>query len=153
MAGRPSKYSPALVDKICREIREGKSIHSLTTEAGMPCEDTIYEWLNTKPDFSEKYARAREERADRMAEEILDIADDATKDTKEIKNDDGKVIGEVCDHEWVNRSRLRVDSRKWLMARMAPKKYGDKITQEVTGKDGNPIQVTVRWGKKPDAES
>jgi hypothetical protein len=67
------------------------------------------------------------------------------------QNKDGSTT-EVENHEAINRSRLRVDTRKWLIARMAPKKYGDRVTNEVVGKDGGPIetaQVTdidaARW--------
>ena len=88
--------------------------------------------------FRVQYARAREAQADYWAEEIVSIADDGSKDT--YLDAQGN---ERTNHELVNRSRLRVDTRKWLMARMAPKKYGDRVLNEITGKDGGPVQVNI----------
>ncbi len=118
----------------------------------MPNPDTIYAWLKDKSGFSDQYARAHEERADRMSEEILEIADETAYDTTVKTNKKGDEF-EAQDSEWINRSRLRVDTRKWLMARLAPKKYGDKVSQEVSGADGGPLSVTIHWGKKPPEEN
>lgn len=85
-------------------------------------------WLNDRADL---YARAREARADKMAEDILEIADDSAHD----KYTDGDGV-ERTDHEVVARARLRVDSRKWLAAKMFPKRYGDKV--QVGGADDLP---------------
>jgi hypothetical protein len=83
-----------------------------------------------------------------MAEEILEIADDGTNDT--YKDDNGN---ERTDQEVIGRSRLRVDARKWLLAKMLPKKYGDKIQQEVSGPDGEPLVVEIRrYGPDKPAE-
>ena len=73
-------------------------------------------------------ARAREEQADKLFREIIEIADDKSGDC--ITTSDGKPI---VDHENIQRSRLRVDARKWAAARLAPKKYGDQITHDVKG--------------------
>lgn len=94
-------------------------------------------WLDgSKPEFSEQYARAREAQADKLAEEALQIADDGRSDT--YLDAEGN---ERTDTEVIQRSKLRVDTRKWLASKMAPKKYGDKVTQEHTGADGGAIQV------------
>lgn len=77
--------------------------------------------------FREQYARAREAQADTLADEILDIADDATNDFMMTEQ------GLKYDGDSVQRSRLRVDSRKWLAGKLRPKKYGDKIETEHTG--------------------
>lgn len=92
----------------------------------------VMRWLSEQPAFRDQYARAREAQADYWAEEIVDIADDGTNDYVEKERSDGSTY-EAVDQEHINRSRLRVDTRKWLMARMAPKKYGDKIQQELSG--------------------
>lgn len=79
---------------------------------------------------------------DRMAEEILQIADDGRNDTYE--DADGH---ERTDSDVIQRSRLRVDTRKWLMSKLAPKKYGDKTL--LTGADGESapqVEITVRFG-------
>jgi hypothetical protein len=106
----------------------------------MPSKTTVMRWLAAHAEFRDQYAGAREAQADYYAEEIVEISDDGTNDWMERKRGDGETE-EVENKEVLNRSRLRVDTRKWLMARMAPKKYGDRITQELTGKDGGPIET------------
>jgi hypothetical protein len=90
----------------------------------MPAEKTVYLWLDdpSKAEFLQRYMRAREAQADLLAEQILQIADDGTNDTQ--KDEDGKVR---VDQDVIARSRLRVDARKWLAGKLAPKKYGDKL--------------------------
>jgi hypothetical protein len=93
--------------------------------------------------------RAREIGYLRLADELLDISDDATNDYMIRKNGDDDE--EVVNHDHIARSRLRVDTRKWLLSKMLPKVFGDKITQEVTGKDGTALipvlNVTVGSSK------
>jgi hypothetical protein len=93
--------------------------------------------LSERKEFSDQYARAREAQADSWADDIIQISDDGENDT--YKDEDGH---ERTNQDVIARSRLRVDTRKWLMARMAPKKYGDKITQEHTGAEGGPLVVS-----------
>ena len=94
-------------------------------------------WLDgSRPEFSDQYARAREAQADKLAEEALQIADDGRSDT--YVDGDGNV---KTDTEVIQRSKLRVDTRKWLASKMAPKKYGDKVQAELTGAGGGAIQV------------
>jgi hypothetical protein len=91
----------------------------------MPAPATVYRWLAQKKDFRERYTRAREAQADLFFDQILEIADDATGDVKVIPQKDGSTVTKI-DHENVHRARLRVDARKWIVARLAPKKYGDE---------------------------
>lgn len=102
----------------------------------MPAKSSVFLWLSKDKGFSDQYARAMESRTEVLAEEILEIADESAADFTETE--DGKT---VFNGEAVQRSKLRVDTRKWLMSKMAPKKYGDKITQELTGKDGKPLNT------------
>ena len=74
-----------------------------------------------------------------MGQEILEISDDASRDTKIVTNKDDSPA-EVAEHELINRSKLRVDARKWLMSKIAPKKYGDRVAHEHGDPDGNPLQ-------------
>src|SRR5258707_5659499 len=86
-------------------------------------------------------ARAREEQADKLFREIIEIADDASGDY--VTTSDGK---RIVDHENIQRSRPRVDARKWAAARLAPKKYGDHISHDVKGPGANfqpAILITV----------
>lgn len=132
--GRPSMYSEALADKICLAIQStSKGLNSIcSVNDDFPHPATIYDWLIKYPTFSEKYARARERQAEFMADQIVEIADDSSNDTMTVTSKSGEPI-EMENKEWVNRSKLRVDTRKWLMSKLAPKKYGDKIQTEHSG--------------------
>jgi hypothetical protein len=131
--GRPTLYSQELADKICEQLAMGKSLRTACNEKGMPSIAVIFLWFRTNKEFLEQYARAKQESSDAMAEEILDISDDGTNDWMTIKNNRGKDI-EVPNNEVLQRSRLRVDTRKWLMSKMKPKKYGDKMDLTSDGK-------------------
>jgi len=110
----------------------------------MPCYRDIVQMLADDKEFSHQYARAKAIQAELLFDEILEISDDSTLDM--TFTEEGKPF---IDHEHVNRSRLRVDSRKFYIAKILPKKYSEK--QEVTGKDGGPVEVTLRviYDKKP----
>lgn len=105
----------------------------------MPSLETIFKWLREKDNFSDQYRKATEDRAMAMFEEMIEIADDNSNDV--VIGEDGK---ERCNTEFVNRSRLRVDTRKWAIARMHPKKYSEKIVQEITGPEGGPLAFVIR---------
>ena len=129
--GRPSKRSRIIEDEICTRLAQGESLTSICDDDHMPCRDTIFAWLlNEEIDgedrFSDRYARARQLQAEAMADDILAIADDGRNDTYEDK--DGNVL---TDNDVIQRSRLRVDTRKFLMAKLLPKKYGDRPEQNI----------------------
>ena len=139
--GRPAMYSAELAERICEAIALDTRGVDAICEAhdDFPCGRTVRTWLLREPDFLPLYTRAREAQAELMGAEIIEIADDTSRDTKMVKRGDDEV--EVQDTEWINRSRLRVDTRKWLMSKLAPKKYGDRIQAEHTGSAGGPIQI------------
>jgi hypothetical protein len=132
-------WTDELEQTILMRIAHGESVRAIAQDPELPASSTIYEHLIESTAFAEKYARAREAQMEAMADEILAIADDSTSDTMTVKRGDSEAS--APDNEWINRSRLRVDTRKWLMSKLAPKKYGDK--QEITGKDGAPLGVTI----------
>lgn len=113
-------YSPDTKDKVCQLIAEGKSLRQIGDMDGMPTPSTVCLWALTDETFSEQYARAREIQAELQADELIAIADEATNETVQV-------------------AKLRIDTRKWTAAKLRPKKYGDKVTQEVTGKDGEDL--------------
>lgn len=121
--GRPSIYTPELAADLCFYLSSGESLRRACQHEGMPHPSQIFRWLSRSneaewaDDFREQYARAKEEAADAMAEDVLDIADEPVQYLK-----DGK-----ANNAAVQRNRLRVDTRKFLMAKMKPKKYGDKL--------------------------
>jgi len=94
---------------------------------GFPCHQTIWEWRIDHPTFGEAYARAKGAQADLLAAEILEIANDSSRDT--VTDEDGN---ERCNHEWVHRSRLKIDARKWIASKLMPKVYGDRVQSDTT---------------------
>ncbi len=120
--GRPTKYTKELADTICERLAMGGSMRTIAKDEAMPALSSMFKWLRENKEFSEQYARAKQESADAMAEDILDIADNGSNDYME--REDGTT---TYNGDSVQRSRLRVDTRKWLMAKMKPKRYGDKI--------------------------
>jgi hypothetical protein len=141
---RPSDYTEEIAAEICEHIANGNSMRTICAADGMPAPATVYRWLIEREAFQEQYARARERQADFYAEEIIQISDDGANDTYATDT------GEATNHDVIARSRLRVDARKWYASKLAPKKYGEKITQELTGKDGGSLVVEiVRFSDKP----
>lgn len=138
--GRPSKYTDKLADKICQMIAEGQSVRSICKKKDMISMQTFFRWLRENEKFREQYAHACEERSYRHAEEIIEIADDATNDYMEEHDESGNLTGYKLNGENIQRSRLRVDTRKWLMSKLNPKVYGDKLDMTTNGND---IGVTL----------
>lgn len=133
--GRPSDFTQDLADKICEELAEGKSLRTVCLADDMPGKATVFRWLRTNEDFRDQYTRAKQEAADALADEILDIADDGSNDYMTVKFGDEE--REVLNHEALQRSRLRVDTRKFLMAKMKPKVYGEKLDLTTDGEKIN----------------
>ena len=124
----PLLYDEETGDRICALIIEGLSLRAICREhPEMPARSTINKWLSLNEAFADQYAKACEMRAEEVFEEILDIADDGTNDWMERNGKDGETGDTVLNGEHVQRSRLRIDARKWALSKMIPKKYGDKI--------------------------
>ena len=142
--GRPSSYTQELADDLCEWLMSGKSMRAWSAQEGKPSMNTVLRWLGTpeREDFRGQYARAREVQAEVMFEDTLSIADDPRHDWNERYTRDGMAIT-AADHEHIQRSKLRVDTRKWMLARMAPKKYGDASRVALTDPDGGPISFAA----------
>jgi len=151
--GRPTIYSTELADAICAELAKGISLSRVCSENDeFPCMATIFNWIGSNKEFLEKYARAKEESAEAMSDEILDICDDGRNDWMEVELKNGGSFLKV-DQEAVQRSKLRVETRKWLMAKMKPKKYGDKMDVTSGGEKlaPPPNKITfVNFSKRED---
>jgi len=131
--GRPSTFTWAVANKICERLAEGETLRSICRDKGMPAASVVRRWaLDDREGFYAHYARARDTGLDAMADELLDIADDGEND----RDADGK-----ADSEHINRSRLRVDTRKWYLSKLAPKRYGDRSSLELTGANGGPVSI------------
>lgn len=124
---RRSEFSQDIADTICDRLANGESLRAICRDDEMPVQSTVFKWLDQQPAFAKQYARAREAQADTLADEILEIADDTSRDTIVTEKN-----GEQPNSEWITRSRLRVDARKWLASKMAPKKYGEKLDLDAT---------------------
>lgn len=150
--GRPSSFKQRIANDICARIASGEFLKNICSERGMPSRTTVYEWLFTRPEFANTYARAREAQMESWAEDIIEIADDGTNDT--FTDDDG---AERVNHDVIQRSKLRVESRKWLMSKLNSKRYGDKVQAEVSGAGGGPMQavlnVTIGGESRPPSKA
>lgn len=127
-------YTDELVDKICDALADARSLRSICLDPDMPSQSTVFRWLadDRYVDFRERYARAREAQADALFDEMLDIADDGSNDFMERKRADGSTH-EAFNREAVERSKLRVEARKWMAGKLRPKVYGDKLDVAHTG--------------------
>jgi len=132
--GRPTKYTKKLADKICAQLANGDSMRTVCKPTTMPCKATLFRWLRTKSEFLDQYEKAKAESADALVDEILDIADDGSNDWMETHDKEGENIGWKTNGEAMQRSRLRVDTRKWIASKLKPKKYGDRVFNETTHK-------------------
>lgn len=126
--GRPSSYTDERADELCTWIATGNSLRSFCKINGMEA-NTVYRWMRERPDFQQRYARAHEDRADSLADEMCDIAD-------EVAANGGSI-------EAVQAARLRIDTRKWIAAKLRPGRWGEvqapKAQTAVTFKIGLPL--------------
>ena len=122
-AGRPTDYSIEKAAEICVRLADGQSLRAICRKDDMPCLATVYVWLAKHPEFVEQYTRAKEDQGDTYADEIVDIADNVDEDA--------------------NSRRVRVDARKWVAAKLKPKRYGDKVDLAHSGV----VRMGVEWLK------
>ena len=134
--GRPTKYDINLAYKICTRIAHGEPLIKICQEEDMPHVSSVYLWLSRFSEFSDMYAKAREDQADTLADEIQAIAD---AEPKVIVDDAGNA---KYDSAHINWMRLRMDARKWVAAKLKPRKYGDRV--ELAGDKDNPIQIQAQ---------
>jgi hypothetical protein len=129
--GRPSIYTEELANDICTRLGLGESLRKICLSKDMPSLSSVMSWLTTKPVFLEQYTRAREIQAETQFDELIDIVDQPP-DLCVVKDKDGKDVEVKFDSSYVQWMKLRVDTRKWTAARMAPKKYGEQKQSEPT---------------------
>lgn len=128
MGGRPTTYTKELADKICEKIAEGKSMRSVCRNNDeMPALSTVFLWFREHPEFSEQYARACEERTEAHHEILLDLGDEAIDLAQEVNEKASSAV--------VQAVKLKADNLKWVMSKMKPKKYGDKVDVTTAGKE------------------
>lgn len=101
--------------------------------------------MDEDADLAAQYARAKDCQLWKLSDDIIEIADDDSDDAIFIGSDDesGESARRVMNSEFVQRSKLRVDARKWVLSKLMPKVFGDKITNEHTGDGGGPMVIEV----------
>ena len=109
--GAPTTYNTHMASIICIRIAEGESLREIVKTVGMPDRTVVYDWLLRHPEFANQYARAREEQADTLADEIIAIADESPE-TVEVRDKEGNVIDIKIDSGYVNYQRQRIEARK-----------------------------------------
>ena len=137
-------------EKIISGIVSGKSLIRILDADSLlelPSERTIFNWLNSKSlyfdaEFLQNYARAQTVRAEREFEDILAIADDQEGDV--YLDEHGN---QLTNHNVIQRARLRVDARKWRLAKMQPKKYGDKVDLTSGDKPIGTVPIVLQDGR------
>lgn len=129
-------YSQEIADLICEALMEGHSLRSICAAENMPNKATVFRWLASNKEFSDQYARAREAQADCLFDDILEIADDGRNDSH--LDDEGN---RRTDTDVIQRSKLRVEARKWMAAKLRPRVYGDKLA--IGGADDLPPIKTM----------
>jgi hypothetical protein len=140
---RPSDYTPELADAICARLADGESLRTVCQSDEMPDKSTVFRWLRTNAD---QYTRAKEESADALTDEMLDISDDGTNDWMARKGEEGESTGWQVNGEHIQRSRLRIETRKWIASKLKPKKYGDKVDLTHAGPGGGAIELSLNVG-------
>lgn len=135
---RPSKYSEKVVSDICARLAEGEPMAQICRDEGMPAYRTVKDWADEDSPrgkaVSAAIARAREEGFDALAAECLEIADDGSRDYTQTT--DGRI---VPDHDHIQRSKLRIETRLKLLAKWDPKRYGEAVT--LKGDKDNPVEI------------
>lgn len=136
-AGRPTIFTDELAETICARIASGESLRSICKEDNMPVMSTVMLWIidGKHEAFSEQYELARKIQAETLADELFDISDDGTNDWVQKNDKDGNSYYHL-NGEHVQRSRLRVDTRKWYLSKVLPK-FAEKQQLEHTSPDGS----------------
>ena len=121
---RGNTYTEHMGNIICIRLAEGESLNKICKEDGMPDKATVFRWLGSEASFCDKYARARELQAETQFDELIDIVDQPPE-LSYVTDKNGELVEVKFDSSYVAWMKLRVDTRKWTAARMAPKKYAE----------------------------
>lgn len=138
--GAPTTYTEEIAAEILTRISNGESLRSIVKDDHMPAQSTVYMWLLRDERFAEQYARAREEQAETMADEIVAISDEQPDMDPIIDKNTGEVVEMRMHSAYVQWQKNRVDARKWVASKLKPKKYGDKL--DVTS-DGQKVGLAI----------
>ncbi|MCW1887696.1 hypothetical protein OKA04_23365 [Luteolibacter flavescens] len=135
--GRPTIFSQVLADRICELLAEGKSMREICSDGAMPHRDTVREWRKSHEGFSGQYARACEDGSDLMVEDMLRLADDKSQDLVPSE------FGPKPNIAAVQRSKVQIDVRMWILSKREPDRFGPKVQTEISGKGGKPMELVI----------
>jgi hypothetical protein len=135
--GRPSTFTQETGDEICQRIATGETLTSICNDLGIP-RRTVHSWRYASEEFLAQYARAKDDGFDAIAEETLRIADTPIEGIVSKVDEKGETI---TREDMLGHRRLQIDTRRWLLSKWDPKRYGDRITTELTGANGGPVAV------------
>lgn len=131
----------AIGERVCDELAKGRTLRSVCRDAGMPDPSTILRWVLADADgFGENYRLAREIGYHLMADELIDIADDCRSLYVQRDGDNDP----VPDRAVVAHARLRVDTRRWVLAKALPKIYGDRIDLTTGPRPDNSLRKLLK---------
>jgi len=149
--GRPSAYTPKLGRRICEYLMMKKSLVDICKMDGMPTDRTVIRWLSNPKmtAFRDEYYHARRVQAEIYVDEIFTIADASADDWIPSINKHGEQNGWKPDNEAIQRSRLRVDTRKWYAGKLIPRIYGEHSTVDldVTGDLAELLKISANKDK------
>lgn len=150
MANWTDEKKQAAIKDVIEAISNGKSLRGVLDSADreiLPSCVTWFEWMKQDEEIVKQYALACEARQEMIFDQIMEIADKQGEDVIETED------GEIVNHNIINRNRLQVDARKWMLGKMNPKKYGDKIDHTTGGEklpSPVPLHITFPDGKTID---
>jgi hypothetical protein len=130
-------YTPEMASTICAELASGETLLAISKKKGRPSRDAVWRWLKKYSEFRELYDRAIDMQRTVWADQIIDLSDDSSGDY--ILAPDGKT--KIVNRANIDRCRVMIDTRKWFLARLMPKVYGDRIAAEVSTPPGQPFEV------------
>lgn len=134
-----------IIDYVCSEMENGRSLRSILKDPDMPVMNTFYDWIDDNKELMKQYARACEARTDYYADEIIEIADTQNADAY-VEPESGRT---VIDGQAIQRSKLMVDTRRWLMGKLQPKKYGDAALIKLGNPDGEELKLNAVFSYDP----
>ena len=138
MTGRPTSFTQEKADYICDQLCLGRSLRSICDDENTPSIAAVLRWLEQQESFRSQYARARNIQAEVIFDEMHSIADTTKIGIKTIRKESGV---EIIEADMIEHRRLQIETRKWMLGKMAPKKYGDKTQVEHSGPGGAPIET------------
>jgi hypothetical protein len=151
MGDKPYPWTPEIEAEIFERLANAEPLADICEDDWLPSARTVYRRLKDDEPFRQRYAHAREMQADTIFDEILQIADDARNDWMERKGAEDKGWTENGEH--IQRSRLRIDARKWMAGKLRPKVYGDKLEVSGAGDDGAHVHRVEVSFVRPDPKA